>query len=72
MPIITIQLAQGRTTEQKQAMAEAITQDAVRILNIEPEWVTVLFQEYPRDSWATGGTLHSIKYGPGHGKEGVK
>jgi hypothetical protein len=25
----------------------------------------IVFDEYERDSWATGGTLHSIKFGEG-------
>ena len=47
----------------------AITREAVRILNVEPEWVTVVIDEYSRDNWATGGELHSIKFGTGFGKQ---
>jgi len=61
MPIITIKLAKGRTREQKQQFVEMVTQEAVKTLNVKEEWVTVIFEEYERDNWATSGQLHSIK-----------
>ena len=72
MPYISVKLAKGRTAEQKQKFAEAVTQAATAILNVEADWVTVLFDEYERENWATGGTLHSIKFGTGCGRETEK
>ncbi|SEC76675.1 2-hydroxymuconate tautomerase family protein [Paenibacillus sp. GP183] len=72
MPIINVKIAKGRTVEQKQQFVEAITQTAAQILNVKEEWVTVVFDEYERENWATGGTLHSIKFGEGFGKMGVE
>ena len=72
MPIITIKMAVGRTQEQKQEFAKAVTLAAVQHLNVESHWVNVLFDEYPRDCWASDGTLHSVKFGPGCGKDGTK
>ena len=71
MPIITIKMAKGRTEDQKQELAASITAEAVRILEVEPAWVTVLFDEYERENWASGGELHSLKFGNGFGKQGV-
>lgn len=71
MPIITVSLAKGRTEEQKQQFVEAMTIEAVKKLGVEPEWVTVIFNEYERENWASGGTLHSIKFGQGYGKQGT-
>ena len=71
MPYISIKLAKGRTVEQKQAFADAVTREAARLLHVESEWVTVVFDEYDRENWATGGTLHSIKLGEGCGKQGT-
>ncbi|KKM12044.1 4-oxalocrotonate tautomerase [Clostridiales bacterium PH28_bin88] len=71
MPFIQIKMAKGRSTAQKQEFVEAITREAVRILQVKPEWVTVVFDEYSRDNWATGGELHSIKFGAGFGKQGT-
>ena len=72
MPIITIKMAKGRTSEQKQQFVEAITNEAVKTLNVKKEWVTVLFDEYERENWATEGKLHSIKFGDGFGKQGTE
>lgn len=71
MPIITVKLAKGRTVEQKQQFVEAITREAVNTLDVKEEWVTVLFDEYERENWATAGELHSIKFGGGFGKKGT-
>lgn len=72
MPVITVKLAKGRSIEQKQQFVEAITKEAVKHLQVKEEWVTVLFDEYERENWASGGELHSIKFGKGFGKEGTE
>jgi 4-oxalocrotonate tautomerase len=72
MPIITIQFAKGRTEEIKQTLARKITALISQELDLNEDWVTVLFQEYERENWATGGTLHSIKFGKGFGKDGTE
>lgn len=71
MPIISIKLAKGRTTEQKQNFAAAVTKEAAKHLNVKEEWITVLFDEYDRSNWASNGELHTLKYGEGFGKEGT-
>ncbi|MFJ6210202.1 4-oxalocrotonate tautomerase family protein [Lysinibacillus sp. NPDC092081] len=68
MPVITVKLAKGRTSEQKQQFVEAVTNEAVRTLNTKEEWVTVIFDENDRDNWATRGQPHSIKFGEGFGE----
>ncbi|MEH6943065.1 tautomerase family protein [Bacillus sp. JJ722] len=70
MPIITVQLAKGRTIEQKQQFVERVTREAAKQLDVKEEWVTVLFNEYERENWASDGQIHAIKYGPGFGKNG--
>ncbi|UOF92934.1 2-hydroxymuconate tautomerase family protein [Fodinisporobacter ferrooxydans] len=72
MPFINVKIAKGRTVEQKQQFVEAITKVAGQILNVKEEWVTVVFDEYERENWATDGTLHSIKFGKGFGKMGTE
>ena len=72
MPFINVKIAKGRTTEKKQELVAALTCVAVDILDVEPEWVTVVIDEYPRENWATAGQLHAIKYGAGFGKQGVE
>lgn len=72
MPVITVKLAKGRTSEQKQQFVEAITNEAVKTLNVNKEWVTVIFDEYDRENWASNGQLHSLKFDKGFGKIGTK
>ncbi len=43
-------MAKGRTIEQKQKFVENITKEAARTLNVKEEWVTVIFDEYDRET----------------------
>jgi 4-oxalocrotonate tautomerase len=72
MPVITVKMAKGRTIEQKQQFVEAITKEAVKTLNVKEEWVTVIFDEYDRENWASNGQLHSLKFGEGFRKKGTE
>lgn len=72
MPVINVKLAKGRSIAQKQQFVEAITREAARTLNVKEGWVTVIFDEYERENWASNGQLHSIKFGDGCGKDGVR
>ncbi len=67
MPVVTIKIAKGRSIEQKQALVESVTRALVSTIEVKPDWVTILIQEYERENWATGGELHSDKLGPGFG-----
>lgn len=57
MPHVTVQLLEGRTTEQKRAAAKAIAEAIVQHLAAPIEGTTVVFQDISRDSWSRGGTL---------------
>ena len=57
----------------KQSFANPLTAvQPVEVLDVNPEWVTVIIDEYERENWATEGVLHSIKFGDGHGRKGVE
>lgn len=43
-------MAAGRTVEQKQELAADLTREVVRILDVKPEWITVIIDEYPRNN----------------------
>lgn len=72
MPVITIKIGKGRSIEKKRALVEAMTKVVVETLDVKPEWVTILLDEYERENWATAGQLHADTLGPGCGKAGVK
>lgn len=61
MPVITVKMAKGRSSEQKQQFVEVVTKEAAKTLRVKEEWVTVIFDEYERENWASNGQLHSIK-----------
>ena len=45
----------GRTHEQKDQYAKAITDAAVNILKTKPEHVIVVFDENPKENWFQSG-----------------
>ena len=61
MPVVTVQMYEGRTVEQKQALAEAITQAMVDIAKTTADQVHVIIQDVPRTNWAQGGKLAATK-----------
>ncbi len=69
MPIITVKMAKGRNLKTKREFVKAVTDSAVKILDVKSEWVTILFEEFERENWATDGLLHSDKFGKGCGNK---
>jgi 4-oxalocrotonate tautomerase len=61
MPLITVQLFEGRSVEQKRAYAKALTDASVQVLGIDPGAVDVIFSDVSKSDWATAGVLWSDK-----------
>lgn len=61
MPTIRIELFEGRTPDQKAALAREVTEACVRVLGGSGDGVDVLFYDIKREDWATGGVLWSQK-----------
>jgi len=61
MPTLRVELFEGRTAEQKAALARELTAACVKVLGGSPDGVDVLFYDVARSNWATGGTLWSEK-----------
>lgn len=59
MPVVTIQMAAGRTLEQKRRVVEEITATLVSALKVDPVDVTIMIHELPRESIAKAGRLLS-------------
>lgn len=72
MPIVTIKLAKGRPIAVKRALVSSVTAAVATALELPPHLVSVLIEEFARENWATGGELHSDKFGPGYGKAMVE
>lgn len=59
MPVIRIEMFEGRTVEQKRACAEAVTKAWVDTCGGTPQSVTILFGDVAKHDWATAGRLAS-------------
>lgn len=55
MPIITVAMYSGKTQEEKDRIAEAITDDVVKILEVEKKDIIVVFQEDTHGNWYSSG-----------------
>ncbi len=55
MPLITISLWPGRTQQQKEELAKAITEAVTRVLGSKKEHVIVVFQDTPKENWYLAG-----------------
>jgi 4-oxalocrotonate tautomerase len=59
MPIININMFEGRTIDQKRKMVVAVTEAMVKSLDIKPETVRIIISESPKHHIAVGGVLAS-------------
>jgi 4-oxalocrotonate tautomerase len=55
MPIVCIEMLQGRASEVKNELIARVTDVVVTTLGIDPEQVRVLLYELPPEHWAVGG-----------------
>jgi 4-oxalocrotonate tautomerase len=55
MPIIQVNLLEGRTVEQKRELAKRLTEAAVQALGVKPESVRVLIHEMALEDFAIAG-----------------
>jgi 4-oxalocrotonate tautomerase len=59
MPIVNIQLVEGRTVDQKAKLADKITKAIIEVTGVKPDSIEVIFTEYSKDNIARGGILFS-------------
>ncbi len=55
MPIVRIELLQGRAPAVKTELIARVTDAVVTTLGVDPEQVRVLLYELPPEHWAVGG-----------------
>lgn len=55
MPLISVSMYPGRTQQQKDDFAKAVTDATVSILKTKPEHVIVVFDENPKENWFQAG-----------------
>lgn len=59
MPMIRVELFEGRTKEQKARFAEAVTTSFVECCGGTRQSVQIVFTDVAREEWATAGQLES-------------
>lgn len=59
MPVIRIEMYEGRTVEQKRACAAAVTQAFIDTCGGVPGSVTIIFADVAKSDWASAGRLAS-------------
>jgi len=57
MPIVTIELIEGRTVEQKREMAKRITETIVDVTKIPQDAVEVIFHDMKKEDYSKAGIL---------------
>ena len=60
MPIVIVEMWEGRTIEQKKQLAEGITESFTKI-GTAAEKVQVIIKDNPKHNWAIGGKLASAQ-----------
>ncbi len=58
MPIVTVEMWEGRTIEQKKQLVEGIT-SAITKMGVSPDAIHIIIKDNPKHNWATGGKLAS-------------
>ena len=58
MPVVIVEMWDGRTIDQKKVIVEGITAVFGKI-GVPPEAVHIIINDVPKHNWATGGKLAS-------------
>ncbi len=61
MPLIQVDMFEGRTPEIKREFVAGITRETCRLLKCEPASVQVILRDVKKSDWATAGVLWSEK-----------
>ncbi|MGP8079231.1 MAG: 2-hydroxymuconate tautomerase [Dehalococcoidales bacterium] len=58
MPVVTVEMWDGRNSDQKKALVEGITNTFVKI-GVPAEAVHIIIHDVPKHNWGIGGKLAS-------------
>jgi len=61
MPIIQVNLLEGRTVDQKRKFVTDVTEAVVKSLNVKPDTVRIIIHEMAKHQYAIAGILVSDK-----------
>jgi len=61
MPLIQVNMFEGRTVEQKRKLVVAVTEAVVKSLNVKPEVVRIILHDMAKHDYAVAGVLEADK-----------
>ena len=61
MPLIQVDMFEGRAPEIKREFVESITRETCRVLECEPHAVQIIMRDVKKSDWASSGVLWSEK-----------
>ncbi|WP_296337485.1 4-oxalocrotonate tautomerase [Reyranella sp.] len=59
MPMINVQMFEGRTLEQRRKLAKELTEGTCRALGCTPDAVQIILTDIKKENWAEAGKLFS-------------
>ncbi len=54
MPVVQVEMREGRTAEQKERLIKAITK-AFEEIGVKPESLTIIIHDVPKTNWGSRG-----------------
>ncbi len=61
MPVIRVEMIEGRSKDQKREIAQVFAREMARICECNEQGIHVVFDEVNKDNWSVGGKLISDK-----------
>jgi len=62
MPVLKVEMWEGRTTNQKRELVEVLSRETARITGCDLASVYVIIEDVKKENWGAGGQLCSDKY----------
>ena len=62
MPMIKVEMFEGRSIEQKRELVEVLSKETARITGCSVESIYVVIDEVKKENWGAGGELCSDKF----------
>ncbi len=61
MPVIRVDILEGRSEEKKKELAERLTDAMSDVFGLPPEATHVIIEEHDKRNWSVGGVRYSDK-----------
>lgn len=62
MPIIRVEILEGRSVEKKRELVETLSRETARIIGCPENSIYVVIEDVAKQNWGVGGELLSDKY----------